>query len=468
MNGSLRWLCVVWLWPCAAMAGVDEAIVIVDGCSGVCVDPAGIVLTAKHCDLPSEVHVRFKQGAVKAVRVYTSTDTEGPVAYDCEGDGYPALPVASTAPALGETLWSLGYPTLHGRRELRQTRGTVLRWGTFRYAGGDFTGNVLGFACAPGWSGGPLLNAKGEVCGLLNSSDDRTSVFISSAAVRQAYAAVRQQTAPAAEEARPQLPELLVFGSPTCNPCLQFKTDLNSLREFSTELRSAYELVWVDIHQRPEMAERYGIQQVPVFVSETGIRVVGYTGPEDLLMKLGLKPRPDPAPPPTAEPVPVTGAPESPPPAEPAQPPPDPHPPDSPETPPPDPIERLTSLTQHAISIATWLGVTGISGGTAGVLLGGLALWRTLRRRRQPPPPIALHPASPPPTITQDAAPQPQAIVPETRFAAYERDSHAEAFAWAAAEMARKYPGAVGTLESLQGLMNQYLASRGLRRTNNP
>ena len=176
-------------------------------------------------------------------------------------------------------------------------------------------------------------------------------------------------------------------------------------------------------------------------------------------MNLGLKPKPDPAPPPITEPVPVTGEPSSPQLTEPI----------SPVTPSSDPIDRLTSLTQHAITIATWLGVTGISGGTAGALLGGLALWRTLRRRRQPPTPFTPHPANSPitpPTITHDSAPLPQTIVPETRFAAYERDSHAEAFAWAAAEMARKYPGAVGTLESLQGLMNQYLAARGLRRPN--
>ena len=136
-------------------------------------------------------------------------------------------------------------------------------------------------------------------------------------------------------------------------------------------------------------------------------------------------------------------------------------------TPPADSIDRLTSLTQHAISIATWLGVTGLSGGTAGILLGGLALWRTLRKRR-PAQTTIQTPVTPPPTITHDSAPLPQAIVPETRFAAYERDSHAEAFAWAAAEMARKYPGVVSTLESLQGLMNQYLASRGIKRTTNP
>jgi hypothetical protein len=447
------WWCGVLLFGNAAIADVSEAIVIVDGCSGVCVDPSGIVLTAKHCDLPREVTVRFKQRSVRAVRVYESHDTEGPVAYNCDGDGYPSLPVAATAPVIGEKLWSFGYPSLNGQRELRRNCGPLLRWGTFKYAGGEFTGNVLGFACGSGWSGGPLLNAKGEVCGLLNSSDDRTSVFISSAAVRQAYAAARQQTEETTKDPEQQLPELLVFGTPTCSPCLQFKTDLTSNRHFSALLRSTYELVWVDIDQRPEMAEKYAIEQVPVFISNKGIRIVGYTGPENLLIGLGLQPKPDPAPPPIAEPVPVTGESSSPQPSEPTV----------PVTPPADPIDRLTTLTQQAISIATWLGVTGLSGGTAGILLGGLALWRTLRKRR-PVQPTIQPPISPPPTITHDSAPLPQAIVPETRFAAYERDSHAEAFAWAAAEMARKYPGAVSTLESLQGLINQYLASRGIKR----
>lgn len=452
------WCMLLGLLPTVTWAGVDEAIVMVDGCSGVCVDPSGIVLTAKHCDLPAEVTIRFKQRAVHAVRVYQSSDTEGPVAYDCDGDGYPALPVAATAPVIGEKLWSFGYPSLNGQRALRRNCGPLLRWGAFKYAGGEFTGNVVGFACGSGWSGGPLLNAKGEVCGLLNSSDDRTSVFISSAAVRQACAAARQRPENPAEESHPQLTELLVFGTPTCSPCLQFKADLTSDRSFSTLLRSSYELVWVDISQRPEMAKKYGIEQVPVFISERGIRIVGYTGPEDLLMTLGLKPKPDPAPPPVTEPIPTAGGsvlqPES--------------KPTTPADPKPDPVDRLTSLTQQAITIATWLGVTGISGGTAGALLGGLALWRTLRRRRHPATPNQAPPISLPPTITHDSAPLPQAIVPETRFAAYERDSHAEAFAWAAAEMARKYPGAVGTLESLQGLMNQYLAARGIKRTNKP
>ena len=59
--------------------------------------------------------------------------------------------------------------------------------------------------------------------------------------------------------------------------------------------------------------------------------------------------------------------------------------------------------------------------------------------------------------------PPPQTIVPETRFAPYERDTFAEAYAWAEGELARKYPGAVGTLESLKGLINQYLSAKGIK-----
>ena len=468
MRNFVWCFCVLLSLIGTSQAGVDDAIVMVDGCSGVCVDPSGIVLTAKHCDLSGEVTIRFKQRTVKAVRVYESNDSEGPVAYDCEGNGYPALPVASTAPAIGEKLWSLGYPTLNGRRELRENCGPLLRWGSFKYAGGEFNGNVLGFSCSPGWSGGPLLNAKGEVCGLLNSSDDRTSVFISSAAVRQAYATVLEQRRVPPADSEATLPKLLVFGSSTCRPCLQFKDDLKSNHEFSTRLRSAFDLEFFDIDQRTALVKQYAIESVPIFVGPGGVRVEGYSGPEPLLTELGLIPRPDPRPPPVSQPAPEADTSPHPVPEKPAE--------QSSTIPPSqtpvsqnanatDTVDRLTTLASQALSVATWLGVTGISGGTAGAVLGGLALWRSLRKRRQSATPAGSHPANPP-TITHDSQPLPQAIVPETRFAAYERDSHAEAFAWAAAEMARKYPGAVGTLESLQGLMNQYLASRGLRRTN--
>jgi thiol-disulfide isomerase/thioredoxin len=468
----------------ASLAAVENAVVMVEGCSGVCVDPSGLVLTAKHCELPATVTVRFKDRTVSATRVYICREVEGPVVYDCEGDGYPFLPIAATAPQVGERVWSCGYPHLNGRRELRWANGPTLRWSTFEYGGGSFNGNVVGFVTAPGWSGGPLLNAKAEVCGLLNSSDCATSVFISSAAVRQAYAAVRpnQSSNPSATTGPPRL---YVFGSMTCGPCRKFKEDYANNPSFRQQLEAAFTVEFVDVDKQADMANRFGIAEVPTFLVVGAARVTGYEGPEQLLVALGVRQAIAARPPPQREVVPDPVAP-APPPAEVRA-----DPPATFETPvsnPPvaeapaprtpaepdvatspgvaDQLDRLSGLVEAAVSIATWLGVGGATGGAGGLILGGLALWRTLRRRRDPksardPPPNVI----PPPVVTVENPAPPQAIVPETRFAPYERDTFAEAFAWAESELVRKYPGAVSTLEALKGLINQFLSAKGVKPT---
>ncbi|MCA8985871.1 MAG: trypsin-like peptidase domain-containing protein [Planctomycetaceae bacterium] len=476
--------CCIGLWSQAAWAAVEDAVVMVEGCSGVCVDPAGLVLTARHCDLPATVTVRFKDRAVSAQRVYVSHEAEGPVVYDCEGDGYPCLPIAATAPRVGERVWSCGYPHLNGRRELRWASGAVLRWSTFEYAGGAFNGNVVRFATAPGWSGGPLLNAKAEVCGLLNSSDRSTSVFISWAAVRQAYATVRQQL----EQERPVndgRATLYVFGSMTCSPCRQFQQNYANNATFCRQLESRFSVEFVDVDKQVELTSRFGVTEVPTFIIPDVVRITGYRGPDDLLVRLGIQPEIAARPPPLrdAGPDPVESAPpqtdgeaerpatvespvidplatEPPAPTVPNEPPVA----TSPEI--TDRLDRLSGLVQTGVSIATWLGVGGMTGGAGGLILGGLALWRTLRRRRSPKP--ARDPpakVTPPPIVTVDSPPPPQAIVPETRFAPYERDTFAEAFAWAETELVRKYPGAVSTLETLKGLIHQFLSAKGVKPT---
>lgn len=460
----------------ACLAGVEDAVVMVEGCSGVCVDPAGLVLTARHCNLPTTVTVRFKDRTVSATRVYVCREVEGPVVYDCEGDGYPFLPVAATAPRAGERVWSCGYPHLNGRRELRWAKGAMLRWSTFEYAGGSFNGNVVAFVTAPGWSGGPLLNAKGEVCGLLNSTDCATSVFISSAAVRQAFAAVRPSRA-ADSPPRSGKPTLYVFGSMTCGPCRQFKDDYANHAQLRQALEAAFTVEFVDVDKQADLASRFGVTEVPTFLVPGGTRVTGYEGPDQLLAALGLREQITARPPPQrdvvddkpaqAEPV-VTPAPSA---ETDAQTPPAPNPTESATASPSaidERLDRLNGLVQTAVSIATWLGVGGATGGAGGLILGGLALWRTLRRRRESraardPPSVPTAPIAAPPVITVDAPPPPQAIVPETRFAPYERDTFAEAFAWAEVEMARKYPGAVSTLETLKGLISQFLSAKGIK-----
>lgn len=463
-----------------AQAGIDDAVVQVEGCSGVCVDQAGLVMTARHCDLPETVTIRFKDRTVSATRIYVCHETEGPVIYDCEGAGYPFLPVAASPPQIGERLWSYGYPQVNGQRELRWASGRLLRWSTFEYAGGPFNGNVIGFATGPGWSGGPLLNANAEVCGLLNSADCATSVFISSAAVRQAYATVCQQL----KQEHPSddgQPTLYVFGSLTCVPCRQFKNDYANQESFRRLLESTFAVEFVDVDQQPSLAGQFGVEEVPTFIVPSLLRVTGYQGPEQLLIQLGLQEEdatnsqadsdpevsesedtvpdetetstivedeetPAQVQTPDIEPTPDVIQPTS----------------DSGAN---DRIDRVAGLVEKAVTVATWLGVTGATGGAGGLVLGGIALWRTLRRRRKRP---ARDPSSisidKPQVVTVDSPPPPQAIIPETRFAPYERDTFAEAFAWAEAEMARKYPGSVGTMESIKGLIDQFLSGRGVKR----
>jgi thiol-disulfide isomerase/thioredoxin len=468
----------------ASLAAVDNAVVMVEGCSGVCVDSAGLVLTARHCDLPATVTVRFKDRTVSATRVYVCREIEGPVVYDCEGDGYPFLPVAATAPQVGERVWSCGYPHLNGRRELRWANGPTLRWSTFEYAGGSFNGNVVGFVTAPGWSGGPLLNAKAEVCGLLNSSDCSTSVFISSAAVREAYAAVRHSRSADPPPATGK-PKLYVFGSMTCGPCRKFKEDYANNATFRQTLDAAFAVEFVDVDKQADTANRFAITEAPTFLVPGALRVTGYEGPDQLLVALGIRQEIAARPPPQREVIPdpvdlapqptegkadlpaMVETPASNPPVAEAPAPRAPAEPDVATAPAiADRLDRLSGLVQTAVSIATWLGVGGATGGAGGLILGGLALWRTLRRRRDPKP--ARDPptrTAPPPVITVDAPPPPQAIVAETRFAPYERDTFAEAFAWAEAELVRKYPGAVSTLETLKGLINQFLSAKGVKPT---
>ncbi|MCA9066356.1 MAG: trypsin-like peptidase domain-containing protein, partial [Planctomycetaceae bacterium] len=265
----------------------DAAVVMVEGCSGVCVDPAGLVLTAKHCELSETVTVRFKDRTVTAHRLLTSSECEGPVVYDCDGDGYPYLSVAASPPRIGERLWSCGFPQVNGRRELSWNSGRLLHWSTFQYGGGSFNGNVVGFATCPGWSGGPLLNGKSEVCGLLNSTNGSTSVFISSAAVRAAYAAAQQQLQRKNDSDAGRL-KLFVFGSMTCGPCRQFKDDYANNSAFRSQLEAVFAVEFIDIDKQPELAGRIGIEEVPTFLAPGVIRITGYDGPDELLTQLGI------------------------------------------------------------------------------------------------------------------------------------------------------------------------------------
>lgn len=88
------------------------------------------------------------------------------------------------------------------------------------------------------------------------------------------------------------------------------------------------------------------------------------------------------------------------------------------------------------------------------------------RRRRKEEPrnrrgggpsgsPQTLPPGSQP--VAVDTPPLPQRTVPETHYVPYENDAFAKAHQWASEQVARKYPGAVEMLSTLDSLIKQQL-----------
>jgi hypothetical protein len=243
------------------------------------VDSAGLVLTAKHCDLREVERVQFGDVEVLAVRIYETELTEGPLVYDCVGGGYPSVAVAHNPPATGERVITMGYPQIESRRVFRQGSGTVLRGGEFRFRGEQFLGNLTDMSLREGWSGGPLFNAQGALIGLANSSDASGSIFISFAATRQAYEdAVRQH------RLRQPLTVVISLDSPNC---LRFLSDFASDQGFRSELREHFQIVVSDAAERPDVLQQAGAADLPFFIVPNGVFLSGYEGKSNLLQHLG-------------------------------------------------------------------------------------------------------------------------------------------------------------------------------------
>lgn len=154
-------------------------------CSGVCVDPAGIILTAKHCKHGETVKVTFPGGRSETgVRIYKGPGIfDGVTVYDIPGDDWPSIRVAQSPPRPGDEVWLCGYPA--GRWE--SWRASVLTE-SMHLTGERFT--VVNKATRPGWSGGPLINKSGQVVGLLSHTDagySGNSYFIDHRSIAKAY-----------------------------------------------------------------------------------------------------------------------------------------------------------------------------------------------------------------------------------------------------------------------------------------
>lgn len=255
------------------------AIVQIGGCTGVCVDPAGLVMTAKHCDLQEIEVIRAGGREFTAVRIFEAPGTEGPLVYDVLGDSFVWIPVARHKPEPGETVRTIGLPASEGSRQFRELTGVLEGGAHVWYEGEQFLGNITDIVVTDGWSGGPLLNSNGEVVGLANSSGEGVgSVFISHAATREAYLAAR-----ALHASRPQLQVLI---SPEQKQSLAFTRDIETDVDFQRELREHFRLLLLDARQEHPPLDRFRHAELPVFIFPDGESVTGYHGKLDLIQRL--------------------------------------------------------------------------------------------------------------------------------------------------------------------------------------
>ena len=260
-----------------------EAVVKIGGCSGVSISDSGIILTAKHCRLKNYLTVEWPSGRKsRAVQLVRSRNGDGPTVFLCEGNGHPWQPVAKTPPKVGDQVESFGYPAGRGGdRSLTHSVGTVTGRSKATLQGNPFKITVATNHGAPGWSGGPLLNERGEVVGLLTGGGKEPdgsweSIWITHEAVTHAVN-VAQPIADdliirysRASQAKPcdlvtldGSPEVVIFVTPNCAPCQRLKRDV------AADSFSKYQITFVTFDpqlgtfDRPDLEREFRTEAKP-------------------------------------------------------------------------------------------------------------------------------------------------------------------------------------------------------------
>jgi len=203
----------------ATCLGADDAydrdrVFAVSGCTAFFVAP-DLFMTAKHCELARTITVKPPgvKTPVKATRVYQTSSSDGPVVYQIPGGRFAYYDVAERLPAVSAAVYCVGYP---GDNWVR-TEGTLTGCNPLKTI--NFTDQRIN----TGNSGGPLLNRERQVIGvaLIVSADlkQHVSGFSGWRVTREAYLRAVSATLP---KDRP----LIVFTSPKCKPCEQFKAEI--------------------------------------------------------------------------------------------------------------------------------------------------------------------------------------------------------------------------------------------------
>lgn len=132
--------------------------------SGVVIGQNGLILSAEHVvSGANTVDVLFSDGLKMGANVVRADPLNDVVLLEISGEGYQALPLAVNHDAtLGEEVLTIGTPA---ELELGQSIAKGIVSGKRKVEGNIFIQTDM--AVSPGNSGGPLLNSKGEIIGVV-------------------------------------------------------------------------------------------------------------------------------------------------------------------------------------------------------------------------------------------------------------------------------------------------------------
>jgi hypothetical protein len=315
----------------------------------------------------------------------------------------------------------------------------------------------------------------------------------------------------------PQEPTIYVVTAPWCQPCQRFQSDWNNVPGLAELIGTQYAVKRCNWDRPSDQmwARRRGVTQIPTFLvcyrGEIIERWSGYNGNwREVLQKLGLddyvnedgsigprKPAPAPAPQEqqrqpaaTVDLKPISDrlgnleglirnlsqSREIP--QKEASPFADPEPaPKQPEA--SQPTAAATQEAKPGGLASSWGEVFGVAAKVglavvapeialpAGALSVASVLYRAWRSKRgasNPEPRQVVRQQTVrevPVVVATQTPPPPQQVVTQNQYVPIDVNTHADAYAWASAELVRQYPGAQGTVAMLGSLIEQHRAAQG-------
>jgi S1-C subfamily serine protease len=172
-------------WPALAKT-LSASVVFVQGdggCTGFVIHADAkhdkdLILTAAHCHRPGKE--LYADG--NAARIVFRDEKKDLMILEVDNLDRPAATIATANPRQGEEVGSFGHGYALEEPMFRHAYVSNARINVPEITGGPFV--MIDAAYVPGQSGGPCINAKGEVASIVQHASDRVGIGIGAEAIR--------------------------------------------------------------------------------------------------------------------------------------------------------------------------------------------------------------------------------------------------------------------------------------------